>query len=100
MTENRVGFQIEQAMQEFMCRQWPVTHGRRPAGRRHPSKRTEGGGQIGEAPDAEPVAGPDRRSGDDAEHDETRQFIADYTTVAVRMFRDSGYQLREWTRPD
>lgn len=27
-------------------------------------------------------------------------FVADYTTTALRMFRESGFRLREWTYPD
>lgn len=27
-------------------------------------------------------------------------FVADYTTTALRLFRESDFRLREWTRPD
>ncbi len=29
-----------------------------------------------------------------------QQFVADYTATAVRMFREAGFQLLEWTRPE
>jgi hypothetical protein len=35
-----------------------------------------------------------------AEAPEASHFIGDYTATAVRMFREAGFQLLEWTRPD
>jgi hypothetical protein len=35
-----------------------------------------------------------------ASADNPQRFVADYTAAAIRMFREAGFQLREWTRPD
>jgi hypothetical protein len=31
---------------------------------------------------------------------DAERFVADYAAVAVRMFRDADFQLREWTTPE